>query len=325
MPTVFTVLRAVTDLFYSQADASLGFYGAFGYDLAFQFDAIDLKLTRPSDQRDMVLYLPDEILVVDNYSAKAWVDRYDFEKGGVTTEGKAGDIAAEPFKRTDAIPPKSDHRPGEYAELVTKAKESFRKGDLFEVVPGQKFMERCDSKPSDISKRLKAINPSPYSFFINLGNQEYLVGASPEMFVRVSGRRIETCPISGTIKRGDDPIADSEQILKLLEFQEGRVRAHHVLGRRPQRQKPRLRAGFGQGHRPPADRDVFAPDPHGRPYRRAAARRHGCLRRFPQPRLGGHRHRRARSSGRCASSRAMKRARAHGMVARSAWSASTAT
>lgn len=216
IPTVFTVLRAITDLFYSQADANLGFYGAFGYDLAFQFDAINLKLTRPSDQRDMVLYLPDEILVVDNYSAKAWIDRYDFEKDGLSTEGKAGDIPAEPFQRTHAIPPKSDHRPGEYADLVVKAKESFRKGDLFEVVPGQKFMERCDSKPSDISKRLKAINPSPYSFFINLGNQEYLVGASPEMFVRVSGRRIETCPISGTIKRGDDPIADSEQILKLL-------------------------------------------------------------------------------------------------------------
>ncbi|MGA1802416.1 anthranilate synthase [Rhizobium sp. HT1-10] len=216
MPTVFTVLRAVTDLFYSQADAALGLYGAFGYDLAFQFDSIDLKLKRPDDQRDMVLFLPDEILVVDNYSAKAWIDRYDFEKGGLTTDGKAGDIPAEPFEHTATIPPKSDHRPGEFAELVTKAKESFRKGDLFEVVPGQKFMERCDSKPSDISKRLKAINPSPYSFFINLGHQEYLVGASPEMFVRVSGRRIETCPISGTIKRGEDPIADSEQILKLL-------------------------------------------------------------------------------------------------------------
>lgn len=77
-------------------------------------------------------------------------------------------------------------------------------------------MERCDSKPSQISKRLKEINPSPYSFFINLGNQEYLVGASPEMFVRVNGRRIETCPISGTIRRGADPIEDSAQILKLL-------------------------------------------------------------------------------------------------------------
>ncbi len=215
-PTVFTVLRAVTGLFHSAEDASLGLYGAFGYDLAFQFDAIDFKLTRPEDQRDMVLFLPDEILVVDHYSAKAWIDRYDFAKDGETTVGKAGEIAPEPFRTVDSIPPHGDHRPGEYAELVVKAKESFRRGDLFEVVPGQKFYERCESRPSEISNRLKAINPSPYSFFINLGNQEYLVGASPEMFVRVSGRRIETCPISGTIKRGDDPIADSEQILKLL-------------------------------------------------------------------------------------------------------------
>lgn len=216
IPTVFTVLRAITDLFHSEEDAAIGLFGAFGYDLAFQFDAIKLSLQRPEDQRDMVLFLPDEILVVDHYSAKAWIDRYDFAKGDVTTEGRSEEIAPEPFQHTDTIPPRGDHRPGEYAELVTKAKESFRRGDLFEVVPGQKFMERCDSKPSQISKRLKEINPSPYSFFINLGNQEYLVGASPEMFVRVNGRRIETCPISGTIKRGDDPIADSEQILKLL-------------------------------------------------------------------------------------------------------------
>jgi len=216
MPTVFTVLRAVVDLFYSEADSAIGLFGAFGYDLAFQFDAIKLSMQRPEDQRDMVLFLPDEILVVDHHAAKAWIDRYDFSKDGQTTEGKSGEIAPEPFQRTTFTPPKGDHRPGEYAELVTKAKESFRRGDLFEVVPGQKFMERCDSKPSEISNRLKAINPSPYSFFINLGHQEYLVGASPEMFVRVSGRRIETCPISGTIRRGEDAIADSEQILKLL-------------------------------------------------------------------------------------------------------------
>ncbi|CCF20106.1 Anthranilate synthase [Includes: Glutamine amidotransferase] [Pseudorhizobium banfieldiae] len=216
MPTVFTVLRAVVDLFYSDADSAIGLFGAFGYDLAFQFDAIKLSMQRPEDQRDMVLFLPDEILVVDHHAAKAWIDRYDFAKDGVTTAGKSGEIAPEPFQRTTVTPPKGDHKPGEYAELVVKAKESFRRGDLFEVVPGQKFMERCDSKPSEISNRLKAINPSPYSFFINLGHQEYLVGASPEMFVRVSGRRIETCPISGTIRRGEDAIADSEQILKLL-------------------------------------------------------------------------------------------------------------
>lgn len=216
VPSVFTALRAIVSLFKTDADGNLGLYGAFGYDLAFQFDPVEQKLERPQDQRDLVLYLPDEILVVDHYSAMAWKDRYDYAADGWTTEGIARDSGAEPFRTSDTIPPRADHEPGEYARLVEKAKESFRRGDLFEVVPGQMFYERCEHQPSEIARRLKTINPSPYSFFINLGEAEYLVGASPEMFVRVNGRRIETCPISGTIKRGDDAISDSEQILKLL-------------------------------------------------------------------------------------------------------------
>ena len=62
---------------------------------------------------------------------------------------------------------------------------------------------------------LRQINPSPYGFIFNLGG-EYLIGASPEMYVRVEGRRVETCPISGTIKRGQDAIEDAEQIRQLL-------------------------------------------------------------------------------------------------------------
>jgi anthranilate synthase len=216
VPTVFTVLRALTDLFRTGEDSNLGLYGAFGYDLAFQFDHVEQKLERAESQRDLVLYLPDEILVVDHYSAKAWTDRYDYSGEGFSTEGLPRETKPEPFRHSDRIPPRGDHEPGEYARLVDTAKESFRRGDLFEVVPGQMFFERCESKPSDITRRLKTINPSPYSFFINLGEGEYLIGASPEMFVRVSGRRVETCPISGTIRRGDDAISDSEQILKLL-------------------------------------------------------------------------------------------------------------
>ena len=60
----------------------------------------------------------------------------------------------------------------------------FKRGDLFEVVPGQMFYERCETPPSDISRKLKAINPSPYSFFINLGEGEYLIGASPNVRAR---------------------------------------------------------------------------------------------------------------------------------------------
>ncbi|MFZ1727920.1 MAG: anthranilate synthase component I, partial [Albidovulum sp.] len=216
-PSVFSVLRAIIGLFRSEEDSNLGLYGAFGYDLAFQFEPIEFKLPRPADQRDLVLFLADELIVVDHYSARATRLSYEFAKGGKTTVGQKGGGAAVPFKpgRTDL--PRGDHAPGEYADLVREAKKSFRRGDLFEVVPGQVFYEQCKDSPAAIFRRLKVINPAPFGFLMNIGAAEYLVGASPEMFVRVTGRRVETCPISGTIKRGADAIEDSEQILKLLQ------------------------------------------------------------------------------------------------------------
>ena len=72
VPSVFSVLRAIVGLFRTEADPNLGLYGAFGYDLAFQFDPVDYSLKRAESQRDLVLYLPDEILVVDHHQAKAW-------------------------------------------------------------------------------------------------------------------------------------------------------------------------------------------------------------------------------------------------------------
>lgn len=217
VPSVFTVVREIVDLFKSSVDGNLGLYGTFGYDLAFQFDPIELTQKRPDDQRDLVLYLPDEILVVDHHAVEASVLRYEFIIDGRTTIGLQRDGSREPFVKTDIVPPRGDHEPGEFAQVARKAVEYFRRGDLFECVPGQTFYEPCRSNPSQIARKLQEINPSPYGFVFNLGNQEYLVGASPEMFVRVTGgRRIETCPISGTIKRGTDAISDSVQILKLL-------------------------------------------------------------------------------------------------------------
>ncbi len=215
-PSVFSVVRKIVDHFFSDEDDNLGFFGAFGYDIAFQFDPVEEKLERPEGQRDLVLFLPDRILVVDNHSGIAWVDCYEFSADGQTTKGKSRTAAQQPFVPTDQVPPKGDHKPGEYAQLVREAKSSFARGDLFEVVPGQMFYEQVKTKPSAIARRLKATNPAPYSFYMNLGSNEFLIGASPEMFVRVTGKRIETCPISGTIERGADAITDSEQILKLL-------------------------------------------------------------------------------------------------------------
>ncbi|PJE30876.1 anthranilate synthase, component I [Pseudooceanicola antarcticus] len=216
-PSVFSVLRALVDLFFTDEDGHLGLYGAFGYDLAFQFEPIEFTLERPEEQRDLVLFLADDIIVSDHYSTATMRYRYEFSAGDLSTEGLAGGTPAEPFVKGPEDLPRGDHVPGEYAKLVVDAKESFRRGDLFEVVPGQVFYEPCKDSPSAIYERLKKINPAPFGFIMNLGEQEYLVGASPEMFVRVTGRRVETCPISGTIKRGRDAIEDSEQILALLQ------------------------------------------------------------------------------------------------------------
>jgi anthranilate synthase len=84
------------------------------------------------------------------------------------------------------------------------------------VVPGQMFFERCESRPSEVDAPAEGHQSLALFLLHQSGRNEYLIGASPEMFVRVNGRRVETCPISGTIKRGEDAISDSEQILKLL-------------------------------------------------------------------------------------------------------------
>lgn len=215
-PSVFTVIREIINTFYSSEDKHLGLYGAFGYDLVFQFESMPKLRQRPLDQRDLVLYLPDELVVVDYHLQKAFRLQYEFETEFGSTEGLPR-IGEKINYRGARLTPaqKSDHAPGEYADQVTKALDYFRRGDLFEVVPSQKFSQACSESPVELFKTLHQINPSPYGFIFNLGG-EYLIGASPEMFVRVEGKHVETCPISGTIRRGKNAIEDAERIRQLL-------------------------------------------------------------------------------------------------------------
>ena len=214
-PSSFAVIRAIVELF-NGPDEHLGLYGAFGYDLAFQFEPIDLKLVRPENQRDLVLYVPDEIIVVDHQGGIAERRRYEFSYKGSSTADISRGGAREPYQPDLDLEPMRDHETGEYAEVVDLARQYFARGDLFEVVSSQTFVEPSPEPPSELFRRLKEQNPSPYGFLINLGQAEWLVGASPEMYVRVEGDRVETCPISGTIARGQDPLDDASQILALL-------------------------------------------------------------------------------------------------------------
>jgi anthranilate synthase len=223
-PTVFSALREIMNVF-AGPDPHLGLYGAFGYDLAFQFEPVRLRRARDRASRDLVLHLPDEIYVVDRKRETATRFRYDFEvQAGGRRHGTAGLHRGHrvPAYRSTPAGPVSVHNdlpqdpvPGSYAKVVDQAKERFARGDLFEVVPSQAFHAPCPA-PAAFFERLRERNPAPYEFFLNLGQDEYLVGASPEMYVRVTGDRVETCPIAGTIARGASPLEDAEAIRTLL-------------------------------------------------------------------------------------------------------------
>lgn len=221
-PSVFTVIRELLEFFNSPDEPYLGLYGAFGYDLIFQFEALDVCKERLDTDRKMVLYFPDEIYVINHRKEEAFVRRYEFQYKGNATQSlpRIGDC--KPYTPKYKPEKTCDHEPGEYAGLVNVAKEYFARGDLFEVVPSRMFYAHCPEQPSAIFTRMRRKNPSPYGFFINLGDDEYLVGASPEMYVRVQGKRVESCPISGTIKRGVDAIEDAKNIETLLSSEKER-------------------------------------------------------------------------------------------------------
>jgi anthranilate synthase len=231
-PSLFSVVRALIDLFsYQEGDRQLGLYGAFGYDLTFQFESINLKQERDQEQRDLVLYLPDRIIVVDQDKRDAWRMSYDFSVNQLSTQGLSCDGTEElfqPFDESTMTYNPRDTPKHEFASSVDKAKQEFAVGNLFEAVLSQTFREKLreDVAPSVMFRRLRARNPAPYGFFINLGEQEYLVGASPEMFVRceaiqdndyrAGAIRVETCPISGTVARGADALEDAARVKSLM-------------------------------------------------------------------------------------------------------------
>jgi len=215
--SVFSLVRAVMAAFAAPDDAQLGLYGAFGYDLVFQFEAMPQRLERADDQRDVVLYLPDALLVVDHARQAAEELFYDFAGQGLSTAGMPRVSLPARFRPAPSDGTvASDHGPGAYAANVELARGAFARGDLFEAVMSQTFSTPCTQAPATIFRRLRETNPAPYGALINLGEGEFLVSASPEMFVRVQGRRVETCPISGTAARGSDALADARNIRDLL-------------------------------------------------------------------------------------------------------------
>lgn len=207
-----------------------GFYGAFKYDLIFSFNPIPLKHTRDTEHTLFQLFMPDCLYILDRRKETVFRRHYTFGFENIQSnetpepETFGGGSPATVTSIADISSNMSDDA---YADMVRRAGEHIRKGDVFEVVLSRKFTAAYTGAPGTLFRNIRQINPSPYEFLVQMGDEQ-LVGASPEMFVRVEGKRVESCPISGTARRSKSPgqaavIEDADILQGLLNSEKDRA------------------------------------------------------------------------------------------------------
>ena len=215
-PSPFSLVRLLVEEFRASGDSRLALIGAFGYDLLLQFDPIKLRLPR-ENVKTLHLFLCDDIYFMDR--KKEVIERFQYDFAG--EQGSTENLSREAAETAQASRSEahdeivSDHTTEEYMEKVEVVREGMRLGNFYEVVLRQTFSAPFSSSPSELFQRIQKSSPSPYEFILQMGDEQ-LVGASPEMFVRVEGDRVETCPIAGTARRSGDPLRDAESIRELL-------------------------------------------------------------------------------------------------------------
>jgi anthranilate synthase component 1 len=135
-------------------------------------------------------------------------------------------LSREEHRESGGIRIESNMARERFEEAVRRGKEHILAGDIYQVVLSQRFHADVEADPFTVYRALRHVNPSPYMFFVRMGRHA-LVGASPEMLVRVEGRRVETHPIAGTRPRGR---SEQEDVLLAEELKANdKERAEHVM------------------------------------------------------------------------------------------------
>ncbi len=224
-----------------------GAVGFFGYDTARYFEKLpDI----PADDigiPELHFMFMDEIIAFDHYRHKLHiivnihVDAGSVERSYRTAAARINEIYEEiragrrtldesmirkapAVKNTLKVESNISHE--EFCRNVQSAREYIRNGDIFQVVLSQRLRIKTECEPLNAYRALRTINPGPYMYYLKFDNYT-LAGSSPEMLVRVEGRRVETCPIAGTRKRGADEIQDIELENELLDDE--KERAEHIM------------------------------------------------------------------------------------------------
>jgi len=174
-------------------------------------------------------HLRHEVTVLANVLTEGDVERAYAEAAAAIAEVRErlrGPVPGAVGGQDEAPPYRSNLGPNGYAEAVGRAKEYIRAGDVYQVVPSQRWSAPCPVEAFSIYRGLRAINPSPYMYFLDFEDFE-IAGASPESLVKVSGRRVEQRPIAGTRPRAATTEEDLRRGRELLADQ--KERAEHVM------------------------------------------------------------------------------------------------
>ena len=215
------VLRAVGFAFELASKpfrVTCGLVGALSYDFIDQFEKLPANAHDILDNPDYELYFADNIFLMDHRKGKGHVIVNALITHGDRDEicRQANDCFDSYFSRAASERPEPKSAPllstragtdtpqAEYEAMVRNAKQHIVDGDIFQGVLSRTLTEPCPAEPLDVYRQLRKLNPSPYMFYINTPST-VLMGASPELNLRVSGakeRTVEIRPIAGTKPRG---------------------------------------------------------------------------------------------------------------------------
>ena len=179
--------------------------------------------------------ISDELIVYDNYEKNLFIIVNDSEKNEKLANSRIDEILQQintPLEDQDnskknKIEFSSSVSKKDYLQNVKKIKDYILEGDVMQVVYGQEFSTNFKGSPMSLYKALRKLNPSPYMYFLKIDDL-HIVGASPEILVRLQNNQVTVRPIAGTVKRGKDEIEDQE-LAKILLNDEKEIAEHLML------------------------------------------------------------------------------------------------
>ncbi|MEK6959099.1 MAG: anthranilate synthase component I family protein, partial [archaeon] len=221
------VIKTILGKFESKSPYA-GLYGVFAYDFAKNFYKVKEKLPDPMKEKDFELFLPTKIYVM--YDNEKRAEEVDFYFNGEKFPSEKLPKGFELEKVKGEI--EQDLSDEGYMKIVQKAIDDIKKGRGMQCVLSRNTIVPIKRHPFESYTDLRETNPAPYSFYYNLGENEILYGASPELHIRIDvipdGKRLQMRPIAGTIKRSANPLEDAENRIQLLN-DEKEKREHTML------------------------------------------------------------------------------------------------